>query len=267
METKQYKELLSYWHQFTNFTNKVIGKKSTLLAKTNFELEEHLKLYHCIDNFFYVLADSVNHTFVQVGGGIEVMTGYQAQDFMGRGYQTALKIHSIWELLKITKGSVKYFEYLYNAPPANRKYIKANYTFEFKRKNGTKFQCMAQSIPVLFNDEMEPIYFLNIFTDISLLKTDKKVLHYIIDSADIEQIKRIDINVSIQLNQETNQVVSKSEKRVLQLIANGLSSKQIADQLFLSEHTVNTHRRNILRKLQCSSSSEMIKKCILNGWM
>eukprot|EP01136_Pigoraptor_vietnamica_P022077 Opistho-1_new@72822 len=136
-----------------------------------------------------------------------------------------------------------------------------------KRKNGTKFQCMAQSIPVLFNDEMEPIYFLNIFTDISLLKTDKKVLHYIIDSADIEQIKRIDINVSIQLNQETNQVVSKSEKRVLQLIANGLSSKQIADQLFLSEHTVNTHRRNILRKLQCSSSSEMIKKCILNGWM
>jgi len=126
---------------------------------------------------------------------------------------------------------------------------------------------MAQSIPVLFNDEMEPIYFLNIFTDISLLKTDKKVLHYIIDSADIEQIKRIDINVSIQLNQETNQVVSKSEKRVLQLIANGLSSKQIADQLFLSEHTVNTHRRNILRKLQCSSSSEMIKKCILNGWM
>jgi len=84
METKQYKELLSYWHQFTNFTNKVIGKKSTLLAKTNFELEEHLKLYHCIDNFFYVLADSVNHTFVQVGGGIEVMTGYQAQDFMGR---------------------------------------------------------------------------------------------------------------------------------------------------------------------------------------
>lgn len=267
METKQYKELLSYWHQFTSFTGKVIGKKSTLLVKNTFELEEHLKLYHCIDNFFYVLADSVNHTFIQVGGGIESMTGYKNEDLIGKGYQISLKIHNIWELLKIAKGSVKYFEYLYNAPPKNRKYIKANYTFEFKRKDGTKFQCMAQSIPVLFNDEMEPIYFLNIFTDISLFKTDKKVLHYIIDSADISHIKRIDIDVTVNLSEETNHIVSKGEKRVLNLIADGLSSKQIADQLFLSEHTVNTHRRNILRKLECNSSSEMIKKCILNGWM
>lgn len=267
MEIKQYKELLTYWHQFTYFTNCVIGKKSTILAKTTFDLDEHLKLYHCIDNFFYVLADSVNHTIVKVGGGIESLTGYQPSDFEGKGYYSTLKTHSIWELLKITKGGVKYFEYLFSRPAEDRKYIKVNYTFELKRKDGRRFQCINQSIPVLFNDDMEPIYFLNIITDISLIKTDKNVLHYIIDSSDIQNIKRIDINVAINLPINDDELISKAEKRVLRLIADGLSSKQIASELFLSQHTINTHRRNMLEKLNCTSSSEMIKKGILNGWL
>jgi DNA-binding CsgD family transcriptional regulator len=49
------------------------------------------------------------------------------------------------------------------------------------------------------------------------------------------------------------------EKEVLQLVSKGLISKQIADKLFISVNTVNTHRQRILEKLQADSTIEAIK--------
>lgn len=49
-------------------------------------------------------------------------------------------------------------------------------------------------------------------------------------------------------------ILSSREKDVLRLIRQGLSSKMIADRLFISIFTVNRHRQNILDKLHCSNS-------------
>ncbi len=49
------------------------------------------------------------------------------------------------------------------------------------------------------------------------------------------------------------------EKEVLQLIANGKTSNQIADSLHLSIHTIQTHRKHIWKKLDIKSYSELIK--------
>ncbi|MFA5806354.1 MAG: LuxR C-terminal-related transcriptional regulator [Melioribacteraceae bacterium] len=49
------------------------------------------------------------------------------------------------------------------------------------------------------------------------------------------------------------------EKDVLLLISKGLISKQIADKLFISVNTVNTHRQRILEKLQADNAIEAIK--------
>jgi DNA-binding NarL/FixJ family response regulator len=43
-------------------------------------------------------------------------------------------------------------------------------------------------------------------------------------------------------------VFSERELEIIKLIESGLSSKQIAAKLFLSVYTVNTHRKNILKK-------------------
>lgn len=54
-------------------------------------------------------------------------------------------------------------------------------------------------------------------------------------------------------------ILSRQEKRIIQLIADGLSSKEIGDKLFISKNTVDTHRRNISRKLEVNSPSALIK--------
>jgi DNA-binding CsgD family transcriptional regulator len=52
--------------------------------------------------------------------------------------------------------------------------------------------------------------------------------------------------------------ISKREKDVIRLLAKEKSSKSIAKQLFISSNTVDTHRRNILKKLKLSSTGELI---------
>lgn len=60
-------------------------------------------------------------------------------------------------------------------------------------------------------------------------------------------------------------LLSKREKEVLFHIAKGLTSQQMADELFISRYTVETHRKNILRKLDFSSSTELVKFAVEQG--
>ncbi len=57
------------------------------------------------------------------------------------------------------------------------------------------------------------------------------------------------------------------EKEVLQLIVNGENSQEIAKKLFLSTHTVNNYRNNILLKMGVKNMAELTKKAILLGWV
>ena len=60
-------------------------------------------------------------------------------------------------------------------------------------------------------------------------------------------------------------LLSAREKEVLQLIAEGKSSKEIGEILFLSPKTIDVHRNNIMRKLDLFTISELTKYAIQNG--
>ena len=55
-------------------------------------------------------------------------------------------------------------------------------------------------------------------------------------------------------------VLTKREKEVLKCIGEGFSSKQISDKLFISNSTVETHRRHLLEKLKVKNSAELIRR-------
>ena len=52
--------------------------------------------------------------------------------------------------------------------------------------------------------------------------------------------------------------LSKRETQIIRLISEGCINKQIADQLFLSTHTVNTHRKNIMYKLGIKNTAGIV---------
>lgn len=52
--------------------------------------------------------------------------------------------------------------------------------------------------------------------------------------------------------------LSEREYEVLKLIGKGCTSKEISEKLFISIHTVNSHRKNLLRKLDMKSPAQLI---------
>lgn len=59
--------------------------------------------------------------------------------------------------------------------------------------------------------------------------------------------------------------MTEREKEILTLIAQGLSNKQIADRLYISIKTVQTHRAHILEKLGLHDRSELVRYAIRKG--
>lgn len=55
------------------------------------------------------------------------------------------------------------------------------------------------------------------------------------------------------------------EIQIVQLVASGLIAKEIAGKLNLSTHTVYTHRKNIMKKLQIGSTSELVLYAVNEG--
>jgi DNA-binding NarL/FixJ family response regulator len=66
--------------------------------------------------------------------------------------------------------------------------------------------------------------------------------------------------------EETGQLTN-SEIDIVRLIAEGLTTKEIAARKFISFHTVISHRKNIFRKLGVTSISELIMYSIKAGWI
>lgn len=52
--------------------------------------------------------------------------------------------------------------------------------------------------------------------------------------------------------------ISHRELEIIRLIAEGMTNKEIADKLFLSKHTVNTHRKNIMHKLGLGNTADIV---------
>ena len=63
---------------------------------------------------------------------------------------------------------------------------------------------------------------------------------------------------------DEQQSLSSREKEIVVCVVKGMTNREIADRLFLSTHTVITHRRNIARKLQIHSASGLTIYAIVN---
>lgn len=64
--------------------------------------------------------------------------------------------------------------------------------------------------------------------------------------------------INLSFRESRSNILSKREKEILHLIKGGLASKQIANSLKISIHTVNRHRQNIIEKLSVANSIEAI---------
>ena len=78
------------------------------------------------------------------------------------------------------------------------------------------------------------------------------------------QIQYTDETDSESIDKDKLEVLSAREKDIIICVAKGMNNKEIADYLYLSVHTVTTHRRNISNKLQIHTTAGLIIYAIAN---
>jgi len=67
-------------------------------------------------------------------------------------------------------------------------------------------------------------------------------------------MRRIDLIVKMQIDFRIKQVFTSREKEIASLLIEGYNNYQIADLLFLSHHTVKSHRASLMSKLKARNA-------------
>jgi two-component system nitrate/nitrite response regulator NarL len=97
--------------------------------------------------------------------------------------------------------------------------------------------------------------------------THKSLVHALEKVVENKRVLSDDVSeILIQsVEEEEKGVLTEREKEILRLVAKEYNSRQIAEILFISERTVETHRKNILRKTGASNLVGLIKYAYANN--
>jgi hypothetical protein len=125
-------------------------------------------------------------------------------------------------------------------------------TLRFKKSSGDYVNQLVQCYLFYAGAPHSTVFILQVNTDISWFKKIKHGYHYYVGN-DLSYFRYPDESLLMMGN-----IYSDREFEIIRLISEGLSSDQIAVKLFLSVHTVETHRRNVLKKSNKSTMIELI---------
>lgn len=132
-------------------------------------------------------------------------------------------------------------------------------TYRVKHKDGHYLKVLRQST-IYENDVSGKIISnLSMLTDVSFLTISNKVeWRFDAPGLDREKFKNYVIK-------EYADFFSDRELEIIKQLKQGLKSHEIAAKLHISKHTVDTHRRNMLRKSNCKNTVELLNFCAQYG--
>ncbi|MBC3846153.1 PAS domain-containing protein [Winogradskyella echinorum] len=156
----------------------------------------------------------------------------------------------------------KLMEFTLNEIPVEKRQD-ASYTWNFRFKNAQNVfvNIVQNTTPLIFDSENKPIIGLAHYTvlhpDVKLdITASAKLLN---DKQEYETIYFDSFSQKLLHDGVTNR-----ERDIIRLLILDKSSKEISEKLNISPHTVDTHRRNILKKLEISSTGELVGILKLN---
>lgn len=106
----------------------------------------------------------------------------------------------------------------------------------------------------LYNKEGKVVSCLVMTTDLSHLAVPLKTIMTVVDGSNNESHYYTAVVNEQKLIDANLPVISKREREVLQLMAKGLNTPQIANQLFIAYDTVENHKRNLRKKTHTKTS-------------
>lgn len=129
-----------------------------------------------------------------------------------------------------------------------------------KSPQGIYHWMMVQYLDFQLNEEGSLVFVLCVVTDVSHIKSEGEATLTVYDresnethnyyvKSDEAEVKKSTVNT---------RAFTRQELKILRLIAKGMSSKEIAAEMFLSVRTIDNHRQNMLQKTSARSAAELV---------
>src|SRR5690606_29675156 len=154
-------------------------------------------------------------------------------------------------------------EFFRNLDSSNFFNYKFSYDYRIKTSDGGYKRVLQQVVPLFYFPE-GGARTLGIFTDISHLGIQGIPKLSFIGMNGAPSYYNYHLNNNFKKAQK---LFTKREEEILAEVIQGISSLQIAQKLNLSIYTVQTHRKNILKKSGCLNLTELVSKSIREGWI
>jgi DNA-binding CsgD family transcriptional regulator len=225
------------------------------------EIQKRLLEFFHVGDYYCFVFNAKKADFDFVSPEVEQVLGYSAAEIDVA--QIVSNIHpedQSW-FLNFENEVTKFFGRL---PAEKVPHYKVRYDFRIRKRTGEYIRLLNQVVIIEHSDSFGVLRAFGVHTDITHLKAEgTPTLSFIGLNGEPSYL-----NVNAQEVYSTNQVVlTKREKEILHLLSVGLNTKQISHHLFLSEETVKTHRRNILRKTSKKNVAALLSSAVKNGWM
>jgi DNA-binding CsgD family transcriptional regulator len=230
------------------------------------ELKQQIELHKRLLNVFqigrhYYMIFNVYQTELEfISAAITDVLGYTPEEMSAMFFLDRIHPDDKPYFLNFENRLTEFFQQL---PVEKRGSYKYQHDYRIKTKASKYIRLLHQILPIEY-DEHNYYRSLVLHTDISHIKQEGNPCFSIIGLDGEPSYYNIQ---DTEIFTKSYDLFTRREREILHSIVEGKSSKEIAGELYISLHTVNAHRKNILNKAGTKTPLDLVKKVIKEGWI
>lgn len=259
MHLKEYETLKKIYNSFVYKGSKIFVKHD---SDTYISIFPYFKIIsELLPTEMYIL-DYTTDSYLYVGKNAKKILGFSQQEHMEGGrFLSISRIHP--DDLKVY--STDLFKQFINMTQTIAKEdildCRFSICLRMKHKDGRYVKILQQFVILETTETGVPIISMGIMSNVSS--------HVVSDTVvfSVSKVKngQCETLFSSENQQQKIKNLTAREYEILQALVQGLTSKMIADKLFISLHTVNCHRKNLLKKTHAKNTNELVQFAITHG--
>jgi DNA-binding CsgD family transcriptional regulator len=194
--------------------------------------------------------------FVFASPNIHLLLGYTPTRWLQQGLPLWGSLIHPEEADQLGKATLGVWKHLLDQSPEQRRSFRFSRDYRIRRSDGQYTRILEQSAVLQMDRRGNITHLISLVSDLSQALLGKPM--------ELE-LKQSAGGVQSASQAPVCPVLSKREREIVQLLAQGFSSKHIAAQLHIAVNTVNTHRKNILEKTQAGNTGGLIRYAMRVG--
>jgi hypothetical protein len=240
-DNQDYSLFLKFIDTFLPVGYEGIDRNDPLLQQLEILMEDNDQFFYVADIIRLKVIFTSNRSIKMIGIKPEEVTPYH---FMESAHPD--------DIQRLNRGRSKVINLAQNLFIAEKGYTLMSVNYRFRNPSGGYSNILVQGYLFFTLVPYKTVFYFKLHTNIDWYKKINKCIHYYIGN-NLAYFRYPDEEIM-----QTGKVFTDREFEIIRMIEAGLSSEQIAEKLFLSLHTINTHRANILEKSGKAPISDLI---------